>query len=54
MKIDKNITKDQVKKFFESADKDGGGIIDFAEFYAAMQNVGQDGDDGQDSDRVLT
>ena len=36
-KIDKSITKKQINQLFDAADKDGGGIIDFNEFWAALQ-----------------
>ena len=49
-KIDKSITKKQIKQLFEAADKDGGGIIDFNEFWAALQ--GQPGSGDKSSEQI--
>ena len=47
-KIDERITKKQVTELFEAADRDGGGIIDFTEFYTAIKNHG----DGQENEQI--
>merc|ERR1711865_1134847 len=39
-KVDPNITVEQVENVFNKADADGGGIIDFEEFYAAVEATG--------------
>merc|ERR1712166_207430 len=40
-KIDDDITEEETQELFERADTDGGGLIDFDEFYAAVHDDSQ-------------
>lgn len=45
MRIDSDITKEEVEEVLKKLDKDGNGEIDFDEFLLHMTNTG--GDDGE-------